>query len=205
MKLKLEETDGVAVLAVLPSGTRVTHAQVQVIKAGLKKLFESGKSPLVIDFTQIPEAEFEDKDLIQVLATLPGWALEHSALLAIASPIAGLGQAATRAEAIQIVKSPSIKLIAQEAQLKAKQTLLTKEKKELEQKLNSVTSGGGDIKALQKEQSDLKRIIQGLEKQLALMLKEDRKPFSSDLTKAQNDTVEKLLSDALEQQGVPLK
>lgn len=200
MKLKLETKAEITVLAVTES---IGPSDVAVLKAGLGKLFEGGKKVIVLDLTQISEALLTGEKTALDLAELPGWAVDADASLAIASSIPKIATAPSLEEALSLVKSPSIKLLAEEARLRARIQRYTEEKAELEKQFESVKASG-DLKTIQKEQSDLRRTQVLLERWLQSAIKTNPKPYTSDLTSAQNKTLSGLIEDALKQQGISI-
>ncbi len=204
MKLKLETHDSVTVLVVTEA---IPLQQAQVLRAGLGKLIDSGKAPIVIDLTQLKAADLTDALAIAEVASLPGWALEKKAQVLIASAQPHLGQAPSRAEAIALLSSPSAALLARESQLQARRTVLMAQKAALEKQL-SLAPPGSDPKVIQKETSDLARAfgVMRLEIESLMLAPEGSStapaPYSSEAMIARRVTLYKTITTVLTQQGI---
>jgi hypothetical protein len=84
MKLTLADQDGVCVL----TGTgEITEHDIQVLRAGLTKLFKSGKNRVVVD---VPEADKLPPEMLRELSSLDMLARELSGRIVLASIKPGL-------------------------------------------------------------------------------------------------------------------
>ncbi len=197
MKLKLEAKGGVTILGVTED---VGAQHVPVLKAGLTKLFESGKKAVLLD---VAGAVGMAPSVLAEIIGIQNIAADHGAQLMIVSPTPGIGNASSRDEALGLMTSPIGNLMAEEARLSAKLSRLTKRKTELENALASTAATEKDIKRLRKENSDLKTLVGGLERQLERLLRE-RIPKGAELPSlaSKRMTIEKTATVVLEVSGV---
>ena len=196
MKLKLEVQEGITILSVTED-VQAQHGPI--LKAGIAKLFQSGKKSILLDLTAVTQLdEPAAKDIEAIRATAP----ELEGQLVVASPLEGLGQAPNREIAIKQINSPLFGLLATEAQLTAKLKRLDKQKNEFNEKLTSMKSADGDILKLRKENSDLKQMIRTLEKQVYKLLTVRIDSTKNDAITDRIAMVEKTVSEILVQDGV---
>lgn len=97
MKLKLDTADplnpSVTTLIVSES---IEPSHVAVLKAGLTKLFQSGKKTILLDFTAVKPTELTTPTVSQDILALRVWAATSDAQVLVVSPIETLGHAKTR-------------------------------------------------------------------------------------------------------------
>ncbi|HUP56332.1 MAG TPA: hypothetical protein VM598_02695 [Bdellovibrionota bacterium] len=84
MKLALADQDGVCVLT---GSGEITEHDIQVLRAGLTKLFKSGKNRVVVD---VPEADKLPPEMLRELSALDMLARELSGRIVLASIKPGL-------------------------------------------------------------------------------------------------------------------
>lgn len=197
MKLKLEVKGSITILGVTED---VAHQHVPVLKAGLGKIFESGKKAVVLD---LAETQGLSPTTLAEILGIQAIAADAGAQLVLVSPIPGLGGASSRDEAIQMLTSPIGRLMAQEAGLNAKLTRLTKRKIELENALNSTAAAEKEIRKLRKDNSDLKTLISGLEQKVQRLFEQRTTPVGDPAALASRRvTVEKTSTVVLEVAGI---
>ena len=197
VKLKLEMQQNVAILSVLES---VVVQDVAVLRAGLNKIFQSGRKSVVVDLTGLSEGSLGDGAASE-LVQLGAWAASLEGQVIIASPIAAVGQAPDREKAVALLGTNIAKLLANEARLNSQIKTLQARKAQLEKALGAAQGGGTqDAQALKQEAYRLKQLVESLESQIKLLMKDRKDPFLPNDTLAKkrdtlNDTVISILRE----------
>lgn len=199
MKLKLEAMDGITILSV---SDFIGPQHLAVLKAGLLKLFQSGKKTVLMDLAGLAEESFQPLEVTQEIAALPSWALEQGGHLTIASPIPGLGDTPNREKAMDALTSPLGKMMALEARLMAQLKTIEAKKDEIEKRIASMSEDSGDIRELKRENRDLKSRVADLEKQIRTRLETRTNVSESQLTASKIEAASRILISVLEQEGV---
>ena len=198
MKLKLEVEQGIAILSITET---VASQDILVMRAGLSKLFQSGKKSVLLDLTQMSRSSATEA-ILHELMTVPGWANGSDAQVIIASSVAGFGQAQSRQQGVQLFNSSGAKLLASEAKLASQLRALQDQKSAAEQNLGSRGSLDADVRSLKRENAELKQLIKNLEKQIKQLLKSRTEPFESAITRPQTDAIHKTIANVLKQEGL---
>jgi hypothetical protein len=198
MKLKLETQDAVTVLVVTEA---VETSHIPILKAGLAKLFQTGKKTILLDFSQVAEKDFKDPSLFQQIAELRGWSQLSDAQVIVVSAIQNLGHAPSREAGIQLLSSPVGQLQALESKLQAEYKMLEAKKAALQQKVGASTTD--DQKKLLAENSRLKKEIAQTEKLCRKFLKSRNKdPFQLPAMQVSQENLGKLVDSFLKTEGV---
>ncbi len=203
MKLKLDNPDplnpGVTTLIVSES---IEPTHVAVLKAGLSKLFQSGKKSILLDFTAVKPTELASPTIPQEILALRVWAASFDAQVLVVSPIETLGHAKTREDAMKIVNSSEGPMLAMEAKLQAELQMATAKKNELEKKL-SQANAAGDPKLLLRRKSDLTHSVNEAQRITARFLKNrSSDPYSLPAFQLANEALEEILMTVLKKEGV---
>jgi hypothetical protein len=199
MKLKLESQENVTILVVTES---IEPTHVPVLKAGLTKLFQSGKKTILLDFTLVAESDFKDPTLFQQISDLRGWAAQSEAQVAVVSPIQKLGHAIARPEAMKIVTSQIAQLQSLEAKLQADLKSLEQKKADLEKKLGAAGQDA-DLKKAQLQNSLLKKNIATAEKIARKFMKlRSKEQPKLPAQQATQESLIKLTDQFLKQEGI---
>jgi hypothetical protein len=203
MKLKLENPDplnpGLTTLIVTES---IEPAHIAVLKAGLTKLFQSGKKTILLDFSAVQATGLTTPTISQEILALRVWASASDAQVLVVSPIETLGHAKTREDAIKIVNSSEGPLLALEAKLQAEFKAVSAKKAELEGKL-AQANAAGDPKVLLRTKSDLTRAVNEAQRITARFLKNrSSDPFSLPAFQLANEALEEILVTVLKKEGV---
>ena len=197
MKLKLEQSSDITILTVSDA---IEASQIPILKAGLNKLFQSKKCLVILDLLLVKNEFLTIQPMLNELSSLPHWAHEQGAQLAIISTATGVGTASTREEGIKAIKSPFAGLQMLEAKLQAQLKMLEAQKNDYTQKLNS--AGAGDVRNLGSENSRLKNKVKTLEEVNARFLKKITPPHQNASTKAKWENLQNILSMILVQEGL---
>lgn len=173
MKLRMEKKDQVIILSVLED---VQAEHPPVIGAGLQKLFQGHPKGVLLDLTQIGKVDDATlKELLGLRKVADEWANQ----LVVISDKPGVGDAPNEEEGIKKLDDSLSNLMNRENKLKARKEKLSQLRDRLKKQLEEMNAKFGDIRALRKENSDLKSKIQDMEQQVALFGKE-RKPLEKD-------------------------
>jgi hypothetical protein len=167
MKLKLEQNDSVTLLTV---SEEISAENVPVLKAGLTKLFQSGKKSILLDLAALSASDLKSPSVAFDLASLPGWAKEAGFRLVVASKIPEVSLTPDRAGALAILTSPIADLLLEESSLRFALKDLSGKKATLEQKLNSLKTDDAKIKKLKNEKSRQLLLIRTLSRQVRKLL-----------------------------------
>ena len=197
MKLKLETQDATTVLIVTGP---VTADNIPVLKAGLLKFAQTGKTQVILDLTAVREREIESPAAIIELDLMSQWAAEHDFDLLVASLVQDLGDVPSAAHALAIYDSPAADLLIQECILKAEVRRLKSRKANLENKLESLKGEAVKIRQLKKDNSHLEKTIDGLERQIFKLLEKRAEPPLP--PSAKTAELEKTLQPLLYQLGI---
>jgi hypothetical protein len=203
MKLKLDTPDSVnPSLTTLIVSENIESSHIAVLKAGLTKLFQSGKKSILLDFTLVKPSELTVTNISQEILALRVWAAGFDAQVLVVSPLETLGHAKNREDAIKIIGSSEGPLLAHEAKLQAElQTALAK-KKLLEQKLTEANANG-DPKALLRTKSDLTRSVNEAQRITSRFLKNrSSDPYSLPAFQLAREALEEILVTVLKKEGV---
>lgn len=163
MKLKLEQQDPVTILTVSED---VTFETIPVLKAGLSKLFKSGKEAILLDMSSVSLADLKPATVAAEIAALPGWANEEGFDLLIASRLPEISTISDRAKALEIFASPIADLLLEEASLQTTVKDLQRKKSALEDRLKSLKTDEAKIKKLQAQKSKNLLLIDVLSRQV---------------------------------------
>jgi hypothetical protein len=202
MKLKLETVEGVAVLTV--SETLVMQ-DIQILKAGLSKLFAAEKKKVVLDLRAVAEATLNEEVRLQ-LAMLPSWAQTVDAQVLNVSLLEAVGQAPEREAAIKLFDNPLTRVAINETKLAAQVRSFQRRKDELEKQLSSDPASAG-LKELRKQNKDLIQQTRVLQDEINRLMKGRRSPYPADAEgkkwKELNDTVLGIMNQNKMLQGGP--
>lgn len=196
MKLALEAQEGVTVL-VVTEDVLVPHAAI--LKAGIRKMAAAGKKSLLIDLTAVTPP---NDAALRAIAEIRAEASSLGAQIAIASPVQGVGDASTRAEALAQMRSVLGGLLSSEASLKARRDQLEKRKAELTQKLSGSGMSDVEIKALRKSNSDLKKTVRRLEAHVVALFGAWSSFRAPDPQLKRQEQVDQVLSSVLGQENI---
>jgi hypothetical protein len=199
VKLKLEAQDYGMILSVTES---ISAQEIPVLRAGLGKIFQTQKNPVLLDLSQLPDAQLRNpQTLTQLLALKASSAAEDHELFVI-TPVERLGDAGTRDQGIALIRTPLARFIALESTLQLEVAELERQKGVLEKKLQAIDSGAGSLRKLRKENSDLRKRLSFVEPQVRSLLTARREPLASDPMTARLKAVERTLGSVLESQGI---
>ncbi len=201
MKLKLEVQGDVTILSV---SEEILPPHPSVLRAGIMKLFTSGKKKLLLDLTAITQV---DEAPLREIVALQNLTVEHDAQMAIASTLPGIGHAPSREEALKLMASQLFLLLATEKRLQIELQNLEKQRNDINTKLSGLKSGDTDAKSLKAENSAMKMLAKQFEKQIRVLLnaRQDPKPVPAPIA-AKMGAVQNILTGILEQEGVlPVK
>ena len=200
VKLKLEIDGDITFLVVSEA---VDMKQLPVLKAGLKKLFQSNKKTIVLDFLAVPETCFQqDTAMTSEISQLPKWAQELGAQLLVASGADGVHGYASRQGALEYLQVEINRLLATENQLTHELAEAEQLKAEIRKKLDTNAAEIAKLKNLKKDHSRLKKEITQLEEAIQRQLARRIPPVETLMSiKQKNTTVRNLLITVLEQEG----
>jgi hypothetical protein len=203
MKLKLETQDPAQPnITTLVVSETIEPANIAVLKAGLSKLFQSGKKNILLDFTPVLPGQISAPSLHKEISDLRGWAVSSDAQLLVVSPIETVGHAKPREEALKLMSSSEGPLLDLEAKLQSDLKAAEQKKTELEQKLTQANAAG-DPKLLMKENSDLKRSIAEAERLTYKFLKlRTQDPYALPSFQLAREALEEILTTVLKKEGV---
>jgi len=196
MKLKLDAETGIKILSITES---VSAQDAAILKAGLMKLFTPDVKVVILNLAQI--ADCPSATLIEI-SNFRNAVPNKDARLLIVHSHPDVADAPSIEKAKELATSPLGSLLAMEARLQSRLKSLKSKKAELEQKIGS--SGGkgeDDVKTLKKENSDLKRMIKNMHKEVETMLKERQEPITDATLSAQATEIDKILITILSQEG----
>lgn len=198
MKLKLETQDQITVLVVTDT---IELAHIPVLKAGITKLFQSGKKTLLLDLTAVPEAQLKVEALRAQLAELRTWALTQDADVVVVSSVAG--NAKSRGEGVALLTSPLAKQQALETKLRVQIQQLETQKTKLTQAL-SLLGADADLKKVRIRNSQLKKDILAMEKVAKKFFtrRNTKKARASEPLESGLQNLTTLLDDFLKKEGV---
>lgn len=192
MKLKLDSLDAQTILTVSEA---IDPKQLPMLRAGVLKLLQQAATPsLILDLSAVHAPSLEDAEVVNTLATLRQSASAAGKRLLIVSNRAGLGDAATAAACVALLKTAAAPEAAPETTAAAAKAAPQKKTEptnpdELEAELkktlealkadqakaqSAITARGGEsdeIRKLQRENDQIKRLSRVLEKELAAQLK----------------------------------
>jgi hypothetical protein len=196
LKLKLEIQEGVTILVVTED---VTNQHFAILKAGLLKLFQSGKKSILLDLIGVTQMT---PDVMREITVLQQLAPEMDGQLMIASLLGESGHAATREEAIRQMNTTLYGLLGTEARLQARLRRLERARADLSAKVGASGTMDAEIRGLKRENSDLKRIIRDLEAHVRTLVASRGEPPEGGPTIEKVDSIKKTLTAVLEQEGV---
>lgn len=207
MKLRLEIQNQITILTVTEG---MKQDQLPVLRAGLTKLFASGKKAIVLDLSDVDRTLAAQPEMYDAVDQLHGLAYESQARLIVISNNKKVAQAASRADAEKLaqsdnpLQSPLERLQSLEMNLQARIKSLEAKKVESEKKMSALEGTTVELKKLRKENSDLRKKINLLENSLEAYLKERPAEFSAPKTKY--DALKRTVIAVLEQEGLmPVK
>lgn len=200
MKLKMESQENVTILVVTES---IEPPHLPILKAGLTKLFQTGKKSILLDFTAVQDADIKDPSLPQQISELRNWGTTQAAQVAVVSANPKLGHVASRPEGIKLVSSMLAQLQGTEAKLQAELKVLEQRKADLEKKLGAA-GAADDLKKVQLQNSLLKKNIASAEKLSKRYLKLRSKEQQAKLPaqQANSEYLTKLMDQFLLQEGI---
>jgi hypothetical protein len=175
MKLKLEMVESVAVLTVSES---VVMQDIQILKAGLAKLFSSNKKKVLLDLRPVAESTLTDEVRLQ-LALIASWATSQDAQVFNVSLLEGVGHTNEREAGVKLFDNPLARVTVSETQLTAQVRAAQKRKEEAEKKLNA-DPASAQLKELRRQNRELLRTIDGLEHSITRLMKGRKGPYASD-------------------------
>jgi hypothetical protein len=203
MKLRLENQDPLNPgLTILVVSEKIESSHLAVLKAGLTKLFQSGKKAVLLDLSSIQPADLTTSTVGQEILALRIWAASFDAQVLVISPLETLGHAKTREEAVKIINSSEGPLLALEAKLQAELKAAIAKKTALEQKLTQANSAG-DPKILLRTKSDLTRSVNEAQRITSRFLKNrSSDPYSLPAFQLAREALEEILVTVLKKEGV---
>jgi hypothetical protein len=208
LKLKLETHEGTTILEVSEG---IDLQQVAILKAGLNKIFQTGRRVILLDLTPLDVTQPPTGGVLTELLALPAWATDADAQLLVASGTQGLGQAKTRAEGLTLIDAPLFRLENEEGRLRSKLKRLHARKAEMEASLTALGNSAGPLAQEQKKNSDLRRLVADLEVNVRRRFRsrtgpKAQEPITADNSKdpafARIQGIEKTLIAILEQEGL---
>ena len=194
VKLRIEAKEGFKVLHVTES---ISAKEAAILKAGLIKLFQAKEKNILLNLTNIGNT---NSAILREIASLKTTAAQMDALMMIASPFEGIGDGATFEETSKKLTSPLAGLLSMEAKLQAHFQKLQQQKEQLEKKLAAL--GDVDVKALRKENSDLKLLVKRLENLIRQLSKNRVESMDLELNKAKSAALDRTLMSIIEQEGL---
>lgn len=205
MKLKLDTPDPLnPSLTTLVVSEKIEPSHIAILKAGLTKLFQSGKKCILLDLTSVQPSELTTPSISQEILALRIWAATFDSQVLVVSPLETLGHAKTREDAIKIVNSSEGPLLALEAKLQAELKTATTRKNELERRLNSANAAG-DPKALLRAKSNLEHSVNEAQRITARFLKNrSSDPYSLPAFQLAQEALDEILVTVLKKEGVLL-
>lgn len=203
MKLKMGTAREAVILSVM--GT-IESRDILVMRAGLKKLFESKKRSVLLDLSMIKESDFKHAGIIAEISILPKWAKENGAQLVIAGAVNGIEGIIPLDRGIKLLNSNLSKLLVKEAILQEEVTHLEGVKKEISKRITAVRQAE-DMCEIQKMNSNLKKLIKTLEEETEQYLSKRKKPSDEKQTESKEDHIKEnmvieILKTVLEQEGI---
>jgi hypothetical protein len=195
VKLKLEVQENIHILCITED---VLAQYAQMLKAGIIKLFRSGKKTILLDMVNATQV---DEAIIRELQVIANYAPEIDCQIVIASPITGFGHAPSRDLAIKMMTAPIFGLMSTEAKLQARIKKLEKSKTNLMERLAALKDAT-EIFQLTKSNTDLRTAIKALERKVQRLLNarvEAKPPMN---LSERMSLVEKTLGSVLGQDGV---
>jgi len=190
VKLRIEAKEGFKVLHVTES---ISAKEAAILKAGLIKLFQAKEKNILLNLTNIGNT---NSAILREIASLKTTAAQMDALMMIASPFEGIGDGATFEETSKKLTSPLAGLLSMEAHFQK----LQQQKEQLEKKLAAL--GDVDVKALRKENSDLKLLVKRLENLIRQLSKNRVESMDLELNKAKSAALDRTLMSIIEQEGL---
>ncbi len=175
MKLKLEMVENVAVLTVSES---IMMQDIQILKAGLTKLIAADKKKIILDLRAVAEATLGEDARLQ-LAMLPSWAQTQNAQVLNVSLLEAVGQAQEREAAIKMFDNPLSRVAINETKLAAQVRSFQKRKDALEKQLAN-DPAAAKLEELRKQNKELGLLTQGVQDEIARLMKARRAPYSSE-------------------------
>ena len=195
MKVKLETEQGMTILCVTEE---ITTQHASVLKAGLNRLFQSGKRMVLLDITAVKNVDpgvLKDIKAFQIAAPSQG------AQLAIAS-LSNIGHAPTRSEALNMMASDIWRLQSKEVEIVSRLRKVERRMIELQQYISAAQSAGIDSKGARSENSKLKKRIREIEGILGRLLKDRPGPTHLPAVADRTKTIQRTLITVLELEGI---
>jgi hypothetical protein len=211
MKLKLEAVQDQlqTPVTVLVISEKIEAHDLAVLKAGLNKIFNSGKKRVLLDLDSAELQGTTELPIIEGLLDLRNWAATAGAQLLIVSANEALGHSSTRDEALHKFQTGEAEFLIAEAKLQTEIKTLQQKKDQLIARLNpgggSQAEGAenGDPKQLLRRNSELKRSLSEIERLSHRFIKARGKdPFALASTELARETLEQVLNQVLTSEGI---
>ena len=199
IKIKLESQENLTVLVVSET---LQPSELPILRAGLAKLFQSGHKVVLLDLIAVPQQDLRTPEAIASIAGCRIFASEQGAQLVIASPVNGIGDVALRSEAVQQMNSPLGRLLALEKRLIAQIRKVEEHKSLLDGKMKTVEQTSGQVLNLRRENFELKRRLNELEKQVRHRFEARSLSYANELNRAKYEAAVRVLVSVMEQEGV---
>ena len=196
MKLRLDPKEKTPTLEITET---ISPNDVAVLRAGVRKLFKSGKKEVLLDLTQIAPPRLTSPEMILALKSLQLVAADEKAVLVVISPVVGVGTAPTRADALTLLNSPDSRLLNREAQLQASLDVLEATKAAAEAQLATLASET-DALLTRRNHSALKQEILRLTSDIETWL--NNRPASSTPRPQDSGSVIQTIQAILKKQGL---
>jgi hypothetical protein len=192
----MEAQDNVAILTVSEA---LELDKIAVVRAGLSKLVRSGKKDILVDFTGLLAATALIPRFKEEVLSLKIALAQMGAHLVCVGSIQDVTDVPTREEGLHLLSSTLAKLSIQVSVLKHEIAHLSHRREELARAVEQA-GATGDVRALKKENSDLRAKAVHLEAQIQMNLKGRREPYSSTVLAAKKADLESVLKSVLAQQ-----
>lgn len=207
MKLELSTKEEIQILEV---SEKVTAHECAVLRAGLNKLFAdapaNGKKWFILDLTR---ATFEASETQSDVKKLPAIAKSYGAMIWIASPVEGLGDAPSLREALDLASSNDERSRIEENLLTSQLERLSQEKKTLELQLSQSGKIEAELRQILGNVSRLKKGSDQLLIRLEIATKSHPKTRGGDLSSGSNNQMRtqllSIITPLLQQQGITLQ
>ena len=192
MELKLKSSDNIKILVV---EGEVSDENREILKAGVKKLIDSGCISIVLDISSVQV--ISDTSLLDI-ASLKKVAAEFDSRLILICNNEMLTDAEDIDEAIEELRSPLAQFLQQEAKLQTKQRKLEVEKHKLIKRLETINQNHEEIKKIKNQKSFLNEKITLMENSINIIMKTRKQPVHIKEFEDKIITVEKVLLTAMD-------
>lgn len=182
----------------------VSSQDVPLLKAGLNKIFKSGRKRILLDLLGVETGEVgaNSDRFWQAIAQIPTFAeKEFRAQLSIVLLKPWEGQFKAREEALKKLQSPLADLLEREARLHDEVDELKREEYKLNAEI-AKSAGSESVKSAQKLNSVLRESVKSIEEELNLILNTRSSPFKTEGLAKKNENLVNVLAALLAREGV---